>query len=247
MIDKIKREHLLFLFIHMRILVTLILFAKLLNLGAQASVNGGKLNINTSRLTSIESIQLSDESATGTQLHLTDELQFGTIDLGKMLEIKSHRFRYDVKNNLFELEVDGNLKYLNGFGVKKFTIINTDSSKRQFIPAIQIRNEEEFSGAFFEVLHANEITLFAHHYAQLLPANYIEGLDIGDRSESYSLKTKYYLREDKNQLLEIRKKKDLIRHFGEKGKAIGLFLKENSIALKNRDELIMLAVFINTL
>ncbi|MEQ9404416.1 MAG: hypothetical protein RIM99_12560 [Cyclobacteriaceae bacterium] len=230
----------------MRSLVFILLIKSALEVGAQASVKGGELNINTSRLSSIESIPLKDEPGRDGKIYLVDEIHAGTIWFGR-IKLDDHLFRYDISNDLFEIEVDGTKKYLNAYGVKHFEILNEDSTIRKFKRVGELEETKGVFNGYFEIIHEAEIDLLGYHYNVLLPSNYIHGLDVGNRAETSVLKTKYFLRNANNEFFEIRRKKDLLKQFSSLSSEIDRYIRKNKPDLKKRDDLKSLTIYMNTL
>lgn len=211
----------------------------------QASVDGGKLNISTSSLGSIESIPFVDNSKVKSQMYLEEEFHNGMLIFGRSKKIKGLPFRYDVKNDFFEFKVDQNIKYLEGYGITTFTFNYSDSIKREFIRADKFSEDTNKFTGYFEFLIKGNYTLVVYYYNVILPSNYIPGLDVGERSESNIIRTKYFLLNPERGIFEIGKKSDLLKYFKAKERILSAFIKKNKVSMKKTDKLIELVNYIN--
>jgi hypothetical protein len=196
---------------------------------SQASVDGGKLNINTSRLGSIESIPLVEKSKVKSQMYLEDKFHNGFLIFGRSKKIEGLPFRNDIKNNFFEFKVNQNVKYLDGYGITTFTFNCSDSIKREFIRADKFSEDTKKFTGYFESLIKGNYTLVIYYYNVILPANYVLGLDVGERTESNIIRTKYLLLNPERGVFEIGKKSDLLNYFEDRERLLLTFIQKKKI------------------
>ncbi|NQZ78321.1 MAG: hypothetical protein HRT61_19770 [Ekhidna sp.] len=145
------------------------------------------------------------------------------------LKFKTEKLNYNVADGLFEVEVDDQIRGINGEYVLSFEVDESRESTRSFTSCKAKEFRSLSLTGFMETIYSGEdITLYEHAYVYIRPATYNTALMEGATKEKIYIKGEYYLKRD-GEVSKIEKKKDLNGLVGDKKKLKGLKFKRQEL------------------
>lgn len=119
--------------------------------------------------------------------------------------------KYDVLGNYFDIEIANTVKSISGNYVLEFEIENNGETRHYVAAKNYYTPEGSPMSGFVELVYDQEVTLIAHPYIMSKKATYNQALMLGERDDEIIVKERYYFINNKDQITQFKRKKDLKR------------------------------------
>ncbi len=160
------------------------------------------------------------------------------------------QLRYDIKNNLIEINYEDGVRGLDGDKVKFFELKNASGV---YVKHINVRELEATGEAipqntFLEVVIDDKIPLYRFEKLTIKRADYNVALNVGNRNDQI-IKKPVYLSVANGIAYEIKKgkKSDIFKLLPSKETELRAYAKENKIKIKNLEDYMALINKINSM
>lgn len=155
--------------------------------------------------------------------------------------------RLDLRNNLIELMIDGQIKVAEGKNVERMILYNTTTGLQEsYINADKLKlNDIPLLGFCKVLFEGDKMSLMERYYLEVAKGYYNAQLDVGSREDQIIKKKKTYLLKD-GSLIEFDKKKFFSLLDDDKQK-VEAYVKDNKINIKDQDQLIVILNYFNSI
>lgn len=185
-------------------------------------------------------------STVGDYYLVSDWLQ-GDLYLKEDVKLESLNFRYNAKDNYFEIQTETEIKILPGKRVNKFSWTNNQSEfDGVYVDATQYNSDGKPINTFFKVVSDDKYDLLIGNRFKVIPGNYNTALNVGEKNDKIVREEVFYIgAEDKLMEVDLNKKKFTKDLAGFSGKDLSSFIKSNKIDPKSQEDLIMVTERLN--
>ena len=179
--------------------------------------------------------------------YLEKEWLRGDLYLDENLKLESLYFRYNAKDNYFEIKTETEIKVLPGKRVIKFTWTNNQSEfDGAYINGALYNLEQTTVNTFLKIVSDEKYDLLVGNRFKVIPGNFNTALNVGERNDKIVKEEVLYIGTGES-LMEVdsnRKKfiKDLTLF---SGSDLSSFIKSNKINPKNLEDLILVTRRLN--
>ncbi|WP_162427376.1 hypothetical protein [Pontibacter pudoricolor] len=187
------------------------------------------------------------ELTTKGSVYLVEEWLQGTIYTSSGHKIPDVPLKYDLKNNLFEIDFPDGIKVLGGQYVKQFEMMEgNDSIRSEFVNASMYNSDGLTNTGFLKVLVKGErAALLKRYELQQVPPNYSATMDVGSKNGAILISEKLYLAVG-NLLAEL-KGRNNYSSFGEFEDEVKSYARKYKLKLHKEEDAISVVNFFNTL
>ncbi len=181
--------------------------------------------------------------------YLNDDWYTGTITLKTGQTIKAYPLKYDIENDFIEIKTKEEIKILKGERITSYQWYNPSENRPvQYIKAHGYTLDGTPLLGFFKVLVDDTLKLFSKTETRIKKASYVEGLDMGDRSDKIIKHEKFYLADGHYRLSEIKNKSDLLNVMvPERAKDVLNFIKKEKLKISEQKDLVAIVTYCNNL
>jgi hypothetical protein len=163
------------------------------------------------------------------------------------MTIEGYPLKYDIYNDMLEIETEEGVKVIEGYRVKSFVWRKDNGKPTYFSSARNYRSETEEITGFFEVLVDGEVPLFTKIAVRIKEPQYYEGIDVGSRDYKIVKNLEYYHASGRVVESLSRSKKGLLLAFADKEEEMTSFFKKNKINFKDEGDLMESFMYYNKL
>ncbi|MDW7694836.1 hypothetical protein R9C00_08785 [Flammeovirgaceae bacterium SG7u.111] len=189
-------------------------------------------------------------STRGTNM-MNREYMLGRIEFtGKLPPLEGYYMNYDLERNQIELKTDGNdVQKIDLKLIKSFELYNEITKEiRHFENGYNYQFDGVPLVGIYEVLSEGKTPLFARWTADVSTSNSSSYYDYNVRvQKNIKIVQEFYAVDGKNVLLLDKNLKKNEHIFGDKLRDIELMMKEKKLKLKNRQDVIRIFEYYNTL
>jgi hypothetical protein len=156
--------------------------------------------------------------------------------------------RFDIKNNLLEIDTPSGIRLVDGMRVKFFTL-NTALRPDGiiFMNAYNFRDDADNLKGFFELVADGKTSLLIFHKAWEKKASYNEALGVGDINTKIIKEQTFYLAKVDGAKKIGNSKKNLFEAMSDHRPEIEKFLKDGNYNLKSKADLVTILNYYNGL
>lgn len=179
--------------------------------------------------------------------YLDNEWLRGDIYLREEMKLESLFFRYNAKENYFEIKTDNEVKVLPGNRVISFDWVhNQNESDGKYANASQYNWNGTIINNFLKVVYDGQYGLLMGDRFKVIPGNYNAALNVGERNDKI-VKEKVYYFSHNGELLKVdsNRKRFLNDLQAFSGQDINSLTKGHKINPKDMEDLISLARKLN--
>lgn len=179
--------------------------------------------------------------------YLESDWLHGDIYLKEDVKLESLYFRYNAKDNYFEIKTETEIKILPGKRVNNFSWTNNQNEfDGEYVNAAQYNSNGTTMNTFFRVVEEDKFDLLVGNRFKLVPGNYNTALNVGEKNDKIIKEEVFYIGSD-NKLMEVDLNKKKFTKDLEKfsGKDLSSFIKSNKINPKNPQDLILITHKLN--
>lgn len=181
-------------------------------------------------------------------VYLDTEWKTGNILLFQdNMTIEGYPIRYDLYNDILEIETDDGIKVLEAYRIKSFAWRDQTGKPVYYLGARNYRSETEELNGFFEIMADGEVPLLRKTNIRVREPNYYEGIDIGSRDYEIQKSDTYYYAIGRVVYELKRSKKGVLEAFANKESEMKSFFKEENIVFKNDQDLALAFEHYNSL
>jgi hypothetical protein len=167
--------------------------------------------------------------------------------LEENVTLESLFFRYNVKENYFEIKTETEVKVLPGKRVTNFNWVNNQSeSDGEYVNTSQYSLNGAMVNTFFKVAIKGQYDLLIGNRFKVIPGNYNTALNVGERNDKIVKEEVFYICTD-NKLMEVNSNKNKftkdLKVFS--GKDMSSFIKSNKINPKDPEDLTLVTHRLN--
>ena len=213
---------------------------------SQINNNNGVLDISRTPGGIVTVKGLPAIETTGT-LYLHNDWQIGSIHLFNGGKIENYPMKYDLEHERMEIKSENRIVVLPDNRIEIFFLINSFDADTIFYYNC---SKFDYYGTkligFFGALVSGELSLLSRSDFKLVRAYYSQALDAGDRQDKRYLIEELYLSKE-NKIFDIKSKNQLISYFEAQKENMKLYIKENRLSYKERDDLIEIVKYYNSL
>ena len=153
--------------------------------------------------------------------------------------IEGYPLRYDIGNNLLEVQVNNEIKMLPIKEIKYLEWIKDEGKEVSFfVNGFDYRLDGVGVVGLLKVLTTGEVQLLEKNDVDISRSNYVSGFSTARSVERASVRQEFFLLEGKNLLPITKKEKDNLIQFGELGNEIKKFAKEHKLKWKKAEDLV---------
>jgi hypothetical protein len=156
--------------------------------------------------------------------------------------------RFDVKNNLLEIDTPMGIRLVDGKRIKFFTF-NTALNPNGiiFMSAYNFREDADNLKGFFELVADGKTSLLVYHKAWEKKASYNEALGVGDVNTKIIKEQTFYLAKVNEAKKIGNSKKNLLEAMNDQRPEMEKFLKDGNYNLKSKADLVTILNYYNGL
>ncbi|MCB0491936.1 MAG: hypothetical protein KDC93_05915 [Cyclobacteriaceae bacterium] len=161
--------------------------------------------------------------------------------------IEGYPVKYDIEGNAIEVKVGKQVKLIKVSQIE--SLIWYDSVTmvpRAFVNAKEYTEEGIELSGLLEVLVDGNIPLIKRTTIWVKRPDYVVAFDVGSKDTQINKREVFYYSKGK-ELFEIKKKKQLIELFGDKGDKVNRFIKVNQLNIKEQRGLVNAFLHYNSL
>jgi hypothetical protein len=177
-------------------------------------------------------------------IYLYDDWSTGKVVLPSGIEFTQFPMKFDLKNNLIELQVGSSIKILPVDHCKSF-----EMNRVPFTQVFQNASTtalQTISGAV-EELAKGKVLLYSQPYVEIIKANYNVAMDVGNRNDRYLKKEKLLLVSN-GEIHDITKAgRKILTYLHDHADSIEKFVEEKQLSYKNKDDVVAIIQFYNSL
>jgi hypothetical protein len=166
------------------------------------------------------------------------------LDFGTRGKAEGLYIRYDILNSIVNIRLKDKIKSIDGSYIERFSLTDSLGITHFYVNCNQFNNETTPLIGFFEILAEGKYQLFRKTDAVIIEANYNQALDLGDKDNSISQVSNYYIARNKEALKVDKTKKSLIKDFPEITGLAG-YMKKEKINIRRSKDLIKLVTYMN--
>ncbi|MGK7392707.1 MAG: hypothetical protein ACNS60_20295 [Candidatus Cyclobacteriaceae bacterium M2_1C_046] len=179
--------------------------------------------------------------------YLNESWMAGVIHPFKGDSINGYLFKFNIAQNLLEIQTKSTVKVIEGVLVEYFTIYDKNSGfERYFINGSLINSNVNKGTGFFEVVESGEeLSLLADYEIEVSKANYDPKFDIGDKQDKIIQKRNLNFLKN-GELVPVKNKFKKNRDiFNSKVEEIENLIKKENLDYNSEADLIKLVRFYN--
>jgi hypothetical protein len=197
------------------------------------------------RLDNIAEVEDKELTAIGS-VYLAEEWSKGTIYTSSGHTLPDVPLRYDLKNNLFEINLQDGVKVLSGRYVKLFQVAEKEDALRsEYVNGEKYKADENLAG-FLKVLAKGEkAELLKRYELKQVHSNYSAILDVGNKTGEVVKSEKLYLAIG-NQLAALKGRNDY-SSFGKFEEEVKSYARKYKLKIHREEDAILLVTYFNTL
>jgi hypothetical protein len=182
--------------------------------------------------------------ATPESIYLDDAWTKGSVSLRSGQEIADLSIRYDLKNNLLEIQTPTGIKVVGLMKVRRFELAFASGAK-MFTNAGELK-AKDVTG-IVEVLTNGKARLLSKPYIEVIPSNYNPALNVGSQKDQFVKKESLIIvvGDEPTQLPKSSKK--LLKMFGAQEEKVSAYVKENDLSIKRKEDVIKIVAYYNQL
>jgi len=181
--------------------------------------------------------------ATGS-VYLNDDWISGTLYTASGHVLQDAQLKYDIKNDVMEVNTPDGIKTLQGRYIKQFEL-QEPSQKALYVSGSENDVAAGNHTAFYKVLASgNDVKLLSRTELYLQKSNYSPQFDVGSKNDKLVKKEKLYLIKD-NKLTEL--EKDSYSLFADKADEVKAYAKRNKLKLQKKEDAIKLLTYYSSL
>jgi hypothetical protein len=221
-----------------------VLTAQTIPLGA----TGGARYITPGPYSSITSLPIAPPATIG-DYYLENAWLQGSIILTDSTQFQSLYFRYNMKENYFEIKTEREVKVLPGARVVSFEWLNNNNVRDGvYINVAGFDYNGSKLKTFLKIINGGNYSVATGEEYKLIPANYNAALNVGERDDRIVKEEVHYLLHD-NKILKVdSNKKKFTNDLSEfSGHDMSAFIKDSKIAPKELGDLVQVTEKLNTM
>ncbi len=159
--------------------------------------------------------------------------------------IEGYPVKYDVKNDLLEIQSRSGIKVLEGKKIKNLVWVDSITTQpHYFVNGAEYRYENSKLLGLLEVIVDGEFTLLKRAEVNTKKPNYNAALDVGSKDTKIYFKDVFLYARGKD-LFVIKNKDDVLEAAGDRSTEVEAFIKENKINTNKQTGLKYVFEFLN--
>lgn len=180
--------------------------------------------------------------------YLEDEWLLGNVLLTDSLKLESLYFRYNLKDDVFEIRTESDVKLLPGRRVLRFDWQQNQSLfDGEYIRADSYGLNGAQLNGFLKVVKGGQYSLATRHEFKLIPGNYNMALNVGEKNDRIVKEEVFYILYRNNLLRVDSSRKKFTEELEEfTGRDLGDYIKSRKVNPKNVEDLLLITTALNT-
>lgn len=159
--------------------------------------------------------------------------------------IEGYPVKYDVKNDLLEIQSRSGIKVLEGKKIKNLVWVDSITSQpHYFVNGAEYRYGNSKLLGLIEVIVDGAIPLLKRSELNVKKPNYNAALDVGSKDTKIYFKDVFLFARDK-ELFVIKNKEDVLNAAGDRSTEVEAFIKENKLNTNKQPGLKQAFEFLN--
>jgi hypothetical protein len=159
--------------------------------------------------------------------------------------IEGYPVKYDVKNDLLEIQSRSGIKVLEGKKIKNLVWVDSITTQpHYFVNGAEYRYENSKLLGLLEVIVDGEIPLLKRAEVNVKKPNYNAALDVGSKDTKIYFKDVFLFARGKD-LFVIKNKEDVSEAAGDRSAEVEAFIKENKLNVNKQPGLKQAFEFLN--
>jgi hypothetical protein len=210
-------------------------------------VNAKGMDMNTYPYGTISQFGLPEKTTTGSS-YLYEDWKLGTIVVSGNRKIKDYPVKYDILNQVVEVNTDKGIRILELKNIDSLLIKDIVVGRQLFLNAKKFEGAKAQILGLVELIHNHNLLLLKYHYVYIKEGAYNAALDMGNNEIKYLVRSKYFFfGNGLTTLTEIPKtKKKLVDLINNKDKiTVDTFISENRLSLKEETDLKTICDFLH--
>jgi hypothetical protein len=197
------------------------------------------------RLDNIEEVE-DKELTVKESVYLAEDWSKGTIYTSSGHTLPDVPLKYDLKNNLFEINFQDGVKVLSGHYVKQFQVAEKEDALRsEYVNGKKYKSDENLTGFLKVLVKGEKAELLKRYELKQVHSNYSAILDVGNKTGAVVKAEKLYLAIGKQ--LTALKGRNSYSSFGKFEEEVKSYARKNKLKLHEEEDAILLVTYFNTL
>ncbi len=163
------------------------------------------------------------------------------------MTIEDYPLRYDLYNDMLEIDTDEGVKVLEAHRIKSFAWRDSNGKPVYYLGSRNYRSETEELNGFFEIMADGEVPLLRKTNIRVKEPDYYEGIDIGSRDYEIQKSDEYYYAIGRVVYELKRSKKGVLEAFADREDEMSAFFKKENIVFKKDGDLALAFTYYNNL
>jgi hypothetical protein len=152
--------------------------------------------------------------------------------------------KYDLKNDILEIDTKEGIKVVPKHLLKKFEI-KSSAEPISYLNSQQLKIKS-LAGIFREMV-SGHYSLYIKPELEVIQANYNAAMDVGEKADQYIKKERVYLLTDQEAIDVTKANKKILTYFGDKADEVEAFVKEKKLSFKEKSDLVLIIQEFNRL
>lgn len=179
-------------------------------------------------------------------VHYSNEWQTGSIYLFSGEEIKNYPLKYDLRMEVIEIKLATDIKVIATAAIKKVEWHNVAANSTEVF-----MNCNNYIGphnvGMYKIISEGKILFLKKTDLEVLESNYNPALSVGNKKSKYVKEAKYYISEQGKIKLIKKRKKRILKLFGDNAEKVEIFAKENNLTFRNETNLVKIFNYFNSI
>jgi len=238
--------------------ITAIMFyLTLLPLAGQIQTTTGK-GISTLNTTNLEPLVVQTIDGVSTHYYsnsppglsgspyLDEQFQTGTMTIRDGTIIPGLRYRYDMFGDMMQMVVNGDTAVID----KPLAVRSVELGDKKFIYDVYQKEGDRIGTGYFEVVKETaSMTILLRHRIELKQDVYVSNYGGGGGTKEFIMtkNDQFYVKLGEGASRMIKKKREFIHQLPVLKNQVTVYMKENRLSLKNKEDLMKIADFYNTM
>lgn len=189
------------------------------------------------------------QDAGAIKMFLEDDWYIGDVKSFEDEFIINKPLKYEIIRNRLEMQINGQIMGLSHRHVKSFEWFNvTDNRRAVFLNCKDLLFQDAQLIGFLEILSEGKITLSGHKTVKIFQGNSSTSVSGSHRKDDVFIKEQFYYSIDGGLITLLpKKRRDILKIFGDKKETVKQFLNWNGLVFKRKEDLVKIFDFYNTL
>ncbi|CAH0995679.1 hypothetical protein EMA8858_01804 [Emticicia aquatica] len=169
----------------------------------------------------------------------------GVVKLDSLTDVQVRIILY---GNDVEFNTPEGIKVISGTLIKSFSLIRPNQLIKNYVSTLEfVDNFDKTKPSFFEVLVDGKVKLLDYTKVTILKPDYVEAFNTGSKDVKISKEKQLFVTQGKEVLKLNTNKKEVLGLMADKKIEVENFIKQNDLSVKDRNDLITIFKYYNSI